>query len=232
MAEELMLRVGDDPMRALVARPGGAGPYPGIVVCFHKDGLDGFTAWVVDELGREGFVAIAPDHFHVLPPGKGPEDRRDYLSDQGLALDLATARAWLELQDDVDPDALGILGHCMGGRTTILGAASDRRYKAACVWYGGSAFAPLNSPGPAPAERVHRIAAKVMGFFGNDDKNPSPADVDKLSGLMTGAKVWHEFHRYDGAGHGFMNPDGRGYAEAAAKDSWTRALAFLKKELA
>ncbi|MFM2130771.1 MAG: hypothetical protein RL477_2317 [Pseudomonadota bacterium] len=231
MAGEIQLQVGGGPMRALFEMPKGAGPFPGIVVCFHMGGLDEFSNWLVEDLARQGFAAVAPDHYHWLPPGVGPERRREFLTDQGLAMDLAVCRSYLEMQDRVDGDRLGILGHCMGGRTTLLGIGCDKRYKAACIWYGGSAFKPLGE-GPSPVDRIPNIAARVMGFFGNDDKNPSPEDVDRIDAAMTGAKVWHEFHRYDRTGHGFMNQfGGEKYMAGSAKDSWARASRFLKETL-
>lgn len=230
MAGEIELQVAGAPVRALFQSPKGKGPFPGIVVCFHMGGLDEFEHWLVEDLARQGFVAIAPDHYHWLPKGVGPERRREFLTDQGLALDLAVCRSYLEMQENVDGDRLGILGHCMGGRTTLLGAGCDKRYKAACIWYGGSAFKPLGQ-GPSPVNRIPNIAARVMGFFGNDDKNPSPDDVDKIDAAMTKAKIPHEFHRYDATGHGFMNPFSEKYVEKSAKDSWARASAFLKEAL-
>lgn len=230
MAGDIQLEVGGGPMRALFEKPKGKGPFPGVVVCFHMGGLDKFSNWLVDDLAKQGFAAIAPDHYHWLPPGVGPDRRREFLTDQKLAMDLAVSRGYLEMQDEVDGDRLGILGHCMGGRTTLLGIGCDKRYKAGCIWYGGSALKPLGE-GPSPVDRIPNIAAKVMGFFGNDDKNPSPADVDAIDKAMTAAGIEHVFHRYDKTGHGFMNPFGDKYIEPSAKDSWARASKFLKATL-
>jgi carboxymethylenebutenolidase len=231
MTDEITLQVNDGSMRALFGTPAGVGPFPGIVISYHKDGFDSFTKWLVDDLVHNGFAAIAPDHYHVLPPGKGPDDRKDYFTDTGLARDLEAARMHLERNETVDPEHLGILGHCMGGRAALLGATVDRCYKSACIWYCGSAFRAMGK-GPSPVDRIPKIAAKVMGFFGNEDTNPSPEDVNKIDERMSQSNVWHEFYRYDGAAHAFMNPYGRGYRPEPAKDSWARALAFLKKELA
>jgi dienelactone hydrolase len=84
-------KIGTASARAAVAVPEGKGPFPGAVVSFHKDGIDSFTEWLVDELAANGFAAIAPDHFHVLPPGKGPDERRDYMTDEQLAADFRAA---------------------------------------------------------------------------------------------------------------------------------------------
>ena len=48
------------------------------------------------------------------------------------------------------------------------------------------------------------IACPVIGFFGLDDTNPSPADVDTIDAELTRHGKAHEFHRYAGAGHAFL----------------------------
>jgi carboxymethylenebutenolidase len=231
VAAEIELEVDGAPMRALFEKPKGKGPFPGVVMTFHRGGLDEFSHWLVEDLAARGFLAIAPDHFHWLPSMDEVDNRRDYLWDTRLAKDLAIARSYLEMQDEIGGPGLGILGHCMGGRTALLGACVDKRYKAACLWYGGNSFKPQGE-GPAPTERVSGIGAKVMGFYGNLDKNPSPEDVNKLDELLTQAGVWHEFHRYDETGHGFMDKFGKHYMEKSALDSWARATDFLARELA
>jgi hypothetical protein len=52
---------------------------------------------------------------------------------------MATRRAltFLEQQDQVDGDKLGVYGHSMGGKLTVLTAAADKRIKAAAPSCGG-----------------------------------------------------------------------------------------------
>ncbi len=72
----------------------------------------------------------------------------------------------------------------------------------------------------------------MIGVFGNDDENPSPADVDDLDAALTAAGVAHEFHRYDGAGHGFQDfVNEERYRKEAAADSWEKVLAFFDEQL-
>ena len=231
MAETIELTIGEVTTTAMIAAPAGAGPHPGVVVAFHREGLDGFTAWVVDDLAANGFAAIAPNHYHALPPGADIEQRRDYLTDAQMARDLEAAAGMLAARDDVDGARLALIGHCMGGRTTLMGLASlPERWRCGCVWYGGNAFNPLGDL-PPPAERLANIACPVIGFYGNDDANPSPQDVDRIDALLGEHGKVHEFHRYDGAGHAFMSFETPRYREAQAKDSWNRALAFLGQHL-
>jgi carboxymethylenebutenolidase len=71
-----------------------------------------------------------------------------------------------------------------------------------------------------------------MGFFGNEDRNPTPADVDDYSAALSAAGVSHTFHRYDDAGHAFQNfPSAERYRESASEDAWEKVLAFLSDTL-
>ena len=206
MAKRVPLIIGGKVTEALVALPKSAAP--GVVFTHYKNGLDAFTEAMVDRLAADGYAAIAPNHFHVLPPGVGPEQRRDYLSDEQMAADMAAAAHWLRDQPSVVGDRFGVMGPCAGGRQTLLALTwNPELWACGSAWYGGSAFKPQGSGHPAPAsrERLARIAAPLEGYFGNLDKNPSPADVDKLDALLTELGKPHAFYRYDGADHGFLN---------------------------
>ena len=202
MAQIIDFAIGSVKTTAAVGIPAGAGPFPGVVVTFHRYGIDKFTHWLVDYLVAKGFAAIAPNHFHVIPPDKTPDDRKDYLTDEQMVLDLRAAAAWLDGQAKVLKKKYGLLGHCMGGRTTWVGLEeAPELWACGCIWYGGSALKPMGKL-PAPIDRLDRIQAPVMGFSGKEDKNPSPADIAKFDEGLTKHGKWHEFHIYEGTGHG------------------------------
>jgi carboxymethylenebutenolidase len=72
----------------------------------------------------------------------------------------------------------------------------------------------------------------MIGIFGNDDQNPSPADVDDLDAALTKAGIAHDFHRYDGAGHGFQdfcNKDR--YREEQSADAWQKMITYFDARL-
>ena len=231
MADRIDLTIGEVTTAALIGVPAGAGPFPGVVAAFHRGGLDGFTERLIDELAANGYAAIAPNHYHALPEGVDVEQRRDYLTDEQLALDLRAAADRLSAEEAVDGDRLALIGHCMGGRTTWVGLATyPGRWKCGCIWYGGNVFKQMGKV-PAPADRLGDIVCPVAGFFGNEDTNPSPEDIDRLDVMLTELGKAHEFHRYDGAGHAFISSEGEKYREAPAKESWSKALDFLGRHL-
>jgi carboxymethylenebutenolidase len=72
----------------------------------------------------------------------------------------------------------------------------------------------------------------VLGIFGNEDQGPSPDDVNDYEAALKAAGVSYEFHRYDGAGHGFQDfNDENRYRKAQSEDAWEKAIAFLDRHL-
>lgn len=234
MAKTVELQIGAVTTTALVATPSGEGPRGGVVLTFHRDGLDDFTAWHCDEIAKAGFAAIAPNHYHALPQGVSIDDRRDYITDEQQAADCEAGARWLIANTGVPEDRLAVLGPCMGGRTTLVALeANPELWRCGCIWYGGGVFraAAGKWPQPGDPERLRRVNAPIAGFYGNLDKNPSPADVDRLDALLNELGKPHEFHRYPTADHGFLNPFGKRHHAEAAKESWMLAVAFLRKHI-
>jgi carboxymethylenebutenolidase len=100
------------------------------------------------------------------------------------------------------------------------------------VFYGGNLWVAPGEGRKPPIESVKDVACPVMGFFGNEDRNPSPADVDKLDELLTRHGKTHMFHRYDGAGHAFLNfLNAPSFREKQAEDAWAKLLVFFDREL-
>jgi carboxymethylenebutenolidase len=230
MAEIISFRIGDVATKALIALP--AGPAKGgVVVLFNHNGFDASTTLIVDNLAREGFAAIAPFHYHVMPEGVDLEHRREYLRDEQFAADFQASFDWLVTQQKVDAKKIALIGHCQGGRAAWVGATANADlWAGVCVWYGGGAFRQSGAL-PSPYDSLDKIKAPIMGFFGNDDKNPSRADVDKFEERLKASGKSFVFHRYDGAGHAFMNFNNEAYHPAATKHSWAEAMAFLHQRL-
>jgi carboxymethylenebutenolidase len=126
------------------------------------------------------------------------------------------------------------IGFCSGGRQAVL-SAIELDVQAAIDCYG--AFVTAEPPEGFPirvrpiADRIGEVRAPLLGLFGNDDRNPSPAQVDELEKLLREHGKTYEFHRYDGAGHAFFSVDRPAYRVAAALDGWQRIHTFLATHL-
>ena len=218
-------------MRAYVSAPDGSNRVPGIVVVQGQTGVDDVVEFSRMVAG-EGFVAAAPDLYHRDRPDCQDDwpTRRLRLTASTVCADINAAVELLKTHDRVDPKRIGIVGFCMGGRAVYLMSALNADLKAGVMYYGGDTFSSWGE-GPSPFERTKDIHCPIMGHFGEDDKNPSPADMRKLDAEMTRLGKPHEFHSYANAAHAFANFGSAGYREHAAKVSWPRTFGFFRKHL-
>jgi carboxymethylenebutenolidase len=71
----------------------------------------------------------------------------------------------------------------------------------------------------------------LLGIFGNDDRNPDVDQVNQTEEVLKKNGKTYEFHRYDGAGHGFFATDRPGYRPEQAVDAWKHVFAFYERYL-
>jgi len=218
-------------MRAYVSGPDGGGRGPSIIVVQGQSGVDDFVKFS-DMVAQEGFVAAAPDFYHRDPPDckdDGPT-RRMRLRDSTVIQDVNATVSFLKSHKSVNPGKIGIVGFCMGGRVVYLTSAVNPDMKAGVMYYGSDPFLPWGD-GPSPFERSKDICCPIMGHFGEDDKNPSPADMRRLDAELNRLGKPHEFYSYAGAAHAFANFGSGNYREHAANASWPRTFGFFAKHL-
>ncbi|MGH7081647.1 MAG: dienelactone hydrolase family protein, partial [Acetobacteraceae bacterium] len=84
----------------------------------------------------------------------------------------------------------------------------------------------------APIEFTKYLSCPLLGLFGNEDRAPSPEQVDQHEAELKKHHKHYEFHRYDGAGHGFFYYDRPMYRIEQALDGWRKVLGFLQQHLA
>ena len=89
----------------------------------------------------------------------------------------------------------------MDGRVSWLGTKTNSKYNECVVFYGGRIKKTMGENNPPAIDLAPNIKCPVIGFFGNEDQNPSPEDVNDYSRALTNGGVEHEFHRYDYAGN-------------------------------
>jgi carboxymethylenebutenolidase len=225
-------RVVEQVMPCYIALPEETPAAPGVLVCMHGPGVDGFLTAMCDRLAASGFGAIAPNlYYRQREPAANPREAASRLRDTEVLVDMAAAVALLRANPAIDAGRFGVVGFCMGGRLAFLHAAHEPELAAAVVFYGGD-IAVAWGDGASPLEQAAAIRAPVLGMFGADDTNPSPTDVERIDEALDRAGVPHEFHTYDGAGHAFLHfKRPTAYRKDAADDAWARCIAWLRHHL-
>jgi carboxymethylenebutenolidase len=225
-----------------VARPtgeGAEGTLPGVVAVHHMPGWDEFYREFSERLARHGYFVVCPNLYERFGNGT-PDDiaakarSQGGVPDDSVVADCEAALAWLKAQP-VSNGKAGIIGTCSGGRHALLAASRVRGFDAvADLWGGGVIMAKqdLSEARPvAPIDYTADLAAPVLGLFGNDDSHPTPEQVDQHEEELKRHGKQYEFHRYDGAGHGFFYYHTPMYRPEQAMDGWAKVFDFFGRHL-
>lgn len=230
---------GDD-IEAYFAHPSATSSRGGVVVIHHLPGYDRATKEIVRRFAELGYDAVMPNLYWRQAPGASPDDAaaaaraQGGVADEQLVGDVAGAAAYLRSLPTSN-GKVGTVGYCSGGRQSVL-AACNLDLDAAIDCYG--AFVTGTPVEGHPMQGVSNLVDQLpdlrcplLGLFGNDDRYPSPEDVDELEQLLKDNGKTYEIHRYDDAGHAFFGVNRPGYRVAAANDGWERIAAFYATHL-
>ncbi len=229
-----------DTIQAYYARPLVATPLPGVVVLHHMPGWDEWSKEVVRKLAFHGYAAISPHLFHRFGPGRWDDvtaaaRAKGGPSDACVVGDTEGAMAFLRAQP-ASSGKIGVIGFCSGGRQAYMMACKIPSLNAAVDCWGGRVVAApedITPDRPVPViDMTKDMHCPLLGIFGNDDANPDVEQVNTIERELKKHGKDYEFHRYDGAGHGFFATDRPGYRPEQAVDGWKRVFEFYAKHLA
>lgn len=204
-----------------LAKTGGPNA-PGVVVIQEWWGLQDQIKGICDRLAMAGYEALAPDLFAgtVVPYHDSAAAGREMKSLNFLDATDQVVRGAIQYLGKTGVK-VGLVGFCMGGAVTILGAIRIPEVAAAVTFYG---LPPEGAFKPAD------IKVPLQGHYANVDDYITRQKVDAFEASLKAAKCKYEMFRYD-ADHGFMNEQRDVHERAASELGWKRMLGFWKKYL-
>lgn len=203
----------------------------GIVVIPDVRGLHPYYEELVHRFAEAGVDAIAID---LYPRTAGPEKRGpDFVYEphvlelraDALASDVAAAATHLRSPEGGGVERLYTVGFCIGGRVSLLQAATEVGLSGAIGFYPWP-VGPHRSGLPAPAEVAEQFRAPVLTLYGGDDAGIPAEARDAFAAATAAAGVDHRSVTYDGAPHSFFDRRSDAWAEASA-DAWRQMLDFI-----
>src|SRR5918912_3407773 len=111
------------PIHTYIARPDGAGPYPGVVMTHHAPGWDEFYREFARRFAEHGFVAIVPNLYERFGHGT-PDDvaaavrAAGGIADDSVVADAEAALNWVRAQP-FSNGKVGVIGTCSGGGNAV-----------------------------------------------------------------------------------------------------------------
>jgi carboxymethylenebutenolidase len=184
-------------------------------------GLNDHIKDITDRYAAEGFTAIAPDLYR----GKVTKDKEEagrLMQNLDLEDGLNTIQMAIEkAREAYDIEKFGITGFCMGGTFALRAACELENIGAAAPFYGD-----------IPDEfTLKDLRCPVIFVSGTQDQWINPEKVGELERIAAENFLPVESLKYD-ADHAFFN-DTRPevYDAAAAKEVWSKVIAFFNKNL-
>ena len=218
-----------DSIRAWVAYPERSTKAPVVLVVHEIFGLSTWVRSVADQLGADGFIAIAPDLLTMKNLPDGPDS---------VLAPLATAAIrtldpnWVQQQLDAVaqygmslPAAqkkYGIVGFCWGGGVSFAHAVHAPNLGASVVYYGVS---------PATSS-LSSVRAPVLGLYAGSDARVD-ATIPAADSALHALGRTYVYNTYPGAGHGFLRQQTGmdGANMKATKAAWPATIAWFRKYL-
>lgn len=227
-----------------LARPADArGGSPGLLVLHEAFGLNDHIRDLTRRFAGAGFVAFAPD----LYARTGIPDPSDLaavmaamfgLPDREVVADLDAASSLLRARVD-SAGTVSVVGFCSGGRQALLYAACGGEVEGSGVdavadcWGGFVLRATpdevVTPSRPTPVvELAGRVRCPALLVVGEEDTNPSPAEVEQLADAIRGGGTDPVVSVFADAGHAFLADYRPTYREQAAHTLWPQLVAFLR----
>ncbi len=226
-----------DTINAYYVRPSGNGPFGGIVLVHHLPGWDEYYRETARRYAQHGYIVVCANMYarvgHGTPDEVAATVRGDGgVSDDSVVGDCQAALDYIKALP-ISNGKVGITGTCSGGRHSYLVACRTKAFDAIVDCWGGGVVQPETNPKRpvAPIDMTPDLNCPILGIFGNEDQGPSPEQVNMHEEALKAAGKTYEFHRYDGAGHGFFYYDRANYRQQQAMDGWGKIYEFFGKHL-
>ena len=226
-------------IHAYYSRPLGDGSYPGLVLIPHMPGWDEYCREAARRFTQHGYRVLCPNIYEDFGHGTPTEVSARAMeaggaSDADVMADCDGALSFLRNQPGSNGKT-GVIGMCSGGRHTFLAACTLDHIDAAVDCWGGNVSMreeQLSEKQPvAPIDYAEQLSCPLLGIFGNDDRFPTPEEVDELEEVLKKYEKDFIFYRYDGAGHGIWYYDKPMYRREQAMDSFDKCIRFLDAHL-
>jgi len=234
---EVMVPVGDFQMPVYRAAPAGKSQLPVVLVVSEIFGVHEHIADVARRFAHEGYLAIAPELFVRQGDASSFGTVQELISqliskvpDAQVMADLDATVAWAGRHGG-DTSRVGVTGFCWGGRITWLYAA-HAPVKAGVAWYGRLVGQASELTPRHPVDVAGQLNGPVLGLYGGQDTGIPLDTVETMKAALASgnaAAKASNFVVYPDAPHAFHADYRPSFREEAAKDGWSRCLAWFRQ---
>ncbi len=177
---------------------------PGVLIIHEWWGHNDYVRARADELAQMGYVALALDMYGDGKTAAHPEDAGKFSSAvmqnmEGAKARFAKALETLKNHPMCDSTRTAAIGYCFGGSVALTMANAGFDLDGVAAFHSGLQLPVMPKAGA--------VQAKVLVCNGADDPFIPAEQTEAFQNAMDEAGVDYEYHAYEGAVHGFTNPE-------------------------
>lgn len=199
-------------------------PLPAIIVVHDWWGLNDHVRAEASRLAAAGYMVLAIDLYGGESVTHVESARAKMIAVVEAPDDVASnLKQAIEFVRIAGAPQVATLGWGLGGGLSLDAAILyPDQIDAAVLFYGQVSN---------DHDRLRKIDAPVLGFFGERDRGIKIASVREFEAIMQRLRLELVLKIYEGIGHGFADPARSGYDVNAATDAWNRTIEFLAANL-
>jgi carboxymethylenebutenolidase len=231
----------EGPMRAIVIRPPGDGPFPAVITYPHIGGLSNTMRLMAARVATGGYVSVAIDLYHrlgtiVIDPESVDENvvaisriAAASVTDAGAMQDTEAAFEWFDAQPFINGPSVGTIGYGRGGSLAVRAAAEfPERVRAAASMLGFG----FTRDGVAECHgRLARVQGGLYCAFAEHDEIIPSGVQDELSSSLEGLELDAQLVVHQGARHPYVFTDRAVHDPVAAARDWEAIFAMYGRYL-
>ena len=211
--DAVMVKSGDEQMRVDIYRPKQSGSHPAAILLHGSNGIHSFAASTANRyaaaLAEQGVITYVVHYFD----GTGDWTASDSIETAHYFRWVKEVRdviSWAQVQKDVQPRRISIVGHSLGAWLAVgVGAMDTRVYRMVLF---GSGLEPFL------VDSIKRMPPTLL-FHGEQDNVVPLSDVQHLQKFMQGHGFPVTLRIYPGQEHTF--------GDSVAVDALTRTAGFV-----
>jgi len=237
MEKEIEIRTAEGTADGFLYTPEGSGPWPGVIQLTDIHGLRPVARDLAKRIAAKGYVVLLPNVFYrtgkaPLPDFQfKPGDEKSMarfrelagpLTADAMESDGAAYVDFLAKQAGVSAGAMGVVGYCFTAAMAMrTAAARPGRIGVLAGFHGGRLF--TDDPA-SPHKILPRI--KVRLYFGHatDDHSMPKEAIEKFEHALGAWGGKFESETYQGAHHGWTQPDMPAYNEPQAERAFEKLV--------
>tara|TARA_B100002052_G_scaffold295178_1_gene321196 strand:+ start:717 stop:1442 length:726 start_codon:yes stop_codon:yes gene_type:complete len=193
-----------------------------VIVIQEWNGLNDHIKDIADRFAQQGYLALAPDHYHGVIAEEPDEAGKMF-----MALNIAEAekelRGGVNLLYKETGNPVGVTGFCMGGALALFAACQNDEKVGACVDFYGIH--------PNVEYNWDNLKAPVLGIWAEEDDGVNP-QLEGFAKELASRQHHFQFKTYPKTHHGFFNDTNpQNHDPKASQDAWELTLYWFNKHL-